>query len=992
MAVRIKNIYKPRYSIALLSKTDVWINKTSRLRGFFNIRGRKLHRRGYFKRLVLVLNDMKWTIARRFFQPRLKRKRRSQHRKYKFRFYTKQQIRAFYGIYKEETFRNLFKYFLGGAQKNRSLFFCALESRLDVLLYRLRFLPTIYASRQFIRYCGLRVNRIRNNIPATRVNPGDIVQFTRRYWFTFYQTFLYRIYWRNYGLSVFQHRQFKKIRKRLWWVNKNRLFYKRSLFFLARQKRLLWKFFQIVRNIRNFVIEFKKVLTTLKTEVINSSFNLNPILLPMINSSATSRFKNKITKKSDVKEYLTSRSWQHFVLSNEILNKKELETFDLQISKVKATMAQQLDYFILNTVDNFNLTWADFRNKVLLVLNSLKTRKNIMTHSKFRKFSSITKKRFFRFKRWKRNKRTWKKWGWKKQVKSVRRVSLNVFGKKSIKSNRKSLELSRNVAKARNLLWVWFWKARHSGLRLNSLNRTRHQPMFKVQKIKNMRTSVNFKDSVLKKYNKVISSIRKIQRIKIKSKKNIFYLNSKILVRLKNFSSLNRLFVNKFKLENKLSNISFSSKKKDLKKVSKKVLRVLSWFNYINLLGIRKTHKVIKAQNKNNKGSVVSLKKRWFIWTRKKNQVINPTNFDIKVKLSNNNKSYKVKDVTYMKVNSETINNNIKPKGESNKYITSKFKNLDKIKVEKELISKIKVLQDDIIPIKTRKLAPKVLKIFKESLLKVRKGEISAGRGLQKVLNAIKKINLLAKSSTKGTNKKKASGLKISKDNISATSSVNSSLDAKTNRWTKWKTKKRVFIAKKNNIKNTKNISTNKNFWLKKNKRKVFLRWRWDRKRRQRFIVKKIWGFRRVHSLLKRRLRWKFAKLFKKLTKKMTKQNSQNLTSLRKKFFSVIENRKKQTPWKYSVLTFVSHTNLIFKAYRFLYFYLDLFFELESNFYNQVLIFLSKIREVEITLFKPIYLKVYSHCFTSKSEQVNRFVNYSQSTLSLESFYKTLTH
>lgn len=58
------NVYKPRYKLAFQAKSKIWPYKNSRLRRFFNIRGRKLVRRGLFKRYVLVLNNMKWTIAR----------------------------------------------------------------------------------------------------------------------------------------------------------------------------------------------------------------------------------------------------------------------------------------------------------------------------------------------------------------------------------------------------------------------------------------------------------------------------------------------------------------------------------------------------------------------------------------------------------------------------------------------------------------------------------------------------------------------------------------------------------------------------------------------------------------------------------------------------------------------------------------------------------------------------------------------------------------
>lgn len=662
MAVRTKNIYKPRYSIALLSKTDFWINKTSRLRGFFNIRGRKLHRRGIFKRLVLVLNDMKWTVARRAFKPQLRKQNRQNRFKYKLRFYTKQQIRAFYGIYKEETFRNMFKYFIGGAKKNRSLFFCSLEARLDVFLYRLRFLPTIYASKQFIRIQGLWVNRTRNNLPATRVNPGDIVQFRKPFWFTFHNTIFDRIYWRKYGLALLQRRQLKKTRKRFWWVNKNRLFYKRSLFFLGRQKRLLWKFFKMVLNIRDFVFEFKKILNSLKIELINLTFNPNSLLFPLLYESASIRLKNKVKKDPQVIKHLMAKNWQHFMLKKKIISEKELKTFKNQISKVKTSIVEQFDFFTLSSLTNFSITWANFKSKVLVILNSFKTLnnkavlnrnslnriKNIMEPLNFRKFSSITRKRYTR-----RNRSKWSRSKWSKRNQS---------------------KWSHSKWSKRNQSKRW----RRNWLRLK-----------------------------FKKGKKGRKTIRHI------------WLNILGITRLKR----KRIFFTLFRQVKTVQNL-----------------------------------------------------KRIIFWNREKIRI-----------------------------------------NRLNSYSTS-----------------------------------------------------------------IKKYN----------------------------------------------------------------------------------------KNQFNFLVKK--------------------EIKKDLTKSAKKIKVKKVVSIRKKFFSNRGNSKIDTPWKYSVLTVVSHTNLIFKSYRFLYFYLDLFCDLESTFYNQFLEFLTEIREMEMRLVKPFYLKAYSRCFAAKWEQSGRVKNYLDSTVLLAFFYERL--
>jgi len=164
------NIYKPRYKIAFLSKSKVWPYKNSRLRRFFNIRGRKLVRRGLFKRYFLVFNNMKWTVARRYIRPyRIRRSSGTVKKRYKTAFYNKQQLRHFYGKFKEETFRNFFRASLVGINNRNNSYYSALERRADMFLFRTRVLPTIYAANQFVHHQGVELNGFFRKI-ATRIS------------------------------------------------------------------------------------------------------------------------------------------------------------------------------------------------------------------------------------------------------------------------------------------------------------------------------------------------------------------------------------------------------------------------------------------------------------------------------------------------------------------------------------------------------------------------------------------------------------------------------------------------------------------------------------------------------------------------------------------------------------------------------------------------------------------------------------------------------
>lgn len=51
-----------------------------------------------------------------------------------------------------------------------------LESRLDVVVYRAKFVPTIFAARQFVSHKHVKVNGQTVNISSYRLKEGDVVE------------------------------------------------------------------------------------------------------------------------------------------------------------------------------------------------------------------------------------------------------------------------------------------------------------------------------------------------------------------------------------------------------------------------------------------------------------------------------------------------------------------------------------------------------------------------------------------------------------------------------------------------------------------------------------------------------------------------------------------------------------------------------------------------------------------------------------------------
>lgn len=208
------NIYKPRYKISFLAKSKVGLYKESRLRRFFNIRGRKLVRRGLFKRYILVFNNMKWTVARRYIRPFMRR-RKSVKRHYKTAFYNKQQLRDFYGKFKEEAFRNLFRAHLVGVYSRNTSFYSSLERRIDMFLFRARHLPTLYAANQYVQHQGVEYNGVLEKSPNAIVGPGTSLLFDEYYWFLFSDLLYDRIDYRYYGQKLLKKRIFHRLKKKV---------------------------------------------------------------------------------------------------------------------------------------------------------------------------------------------------------------------------------------------------------------------------------------------------------------------------------------------------------------------------------------------------------------------------------------------------------------------------------------------------------------------------------------------------------------------------------------------------------------------------------------------------------------------------------------------------------------------------------------------------------------------------------------------------------
>jgi small subunit ribosomal protein S4 len=92
----------------------------------------------------------------------------------------KQKLKGYYGDLTEKQFRKIFaeaERVKGDTGEN---LIGLLERRLDAVVYRAKFVPTVFAARQFVNHGHVMVNGKRVNIASYRVKEGDVVEVRQK--------------------------------------------------------------------------------------------------------------------------------------------------------------------------------------------------------------------------------------------------------------------------------------------------------------------------------------------------------------------------------------------------------------------------------------------------------------------------------------------------------------------------------------------------------------------------------------------------------------------------------------------------------------------------------------------------------------------------------------------------------------------------------------------------------------------------------------------
>ena len=107
-------------------------------------------------------------------------RRRGRPSDYGTQLRAKQKLKGYYGNITEKQFKSIYQQaerIKGDTSEN---LIGLLERRLDAVVYRAKFVPTVFSARQFINHGHVMVNGQRVDIPSYRCKIGDVVEVRER--------------------------------------------------------------------------------------------------------------------------------------------------------------------------------------------------------------------------------------------------------------------------------------------------------------------------------------------------------------------------------------------------------------------------------------------------------------------------------------------------------------------------------------------------------------------------------------------------------------------------------------------------------------------------------------------------------------------------------------------------------------------------------------------------------------------------------------------
>jgi len=103
-------------------------------------------------------------------------RRKSKPSDYGVQLRAKQKLRGYYGNILERQFRGIYAAARRLKGDTGANMLGLLERRLDAVIYRAKFVPTVFAARQFISHGHIKVNGRRVTIASYKVKVGDLIE------------------------------------------------------------------------------------------------------------------------------------------------------------------------------------------------------------------------------------------------------------------------------------------------------------------------------------------------------------------------------------------------------------------------------------------------------------------------------------------------------------------------------------------------------------------------------------------------------------------------------------------------------------------------------------------------------------------------------------------------------------------------------------------------------------------------------------------------
>ena len=115
-------------------------------------------------------------INRREYGPGMHGQRRKKPTDYGIQLMAKQKLKGYYGNISEKQFRRYYEEATRRKGDTSENLIALLERRLDAVIYRMKFVPTVFAARQFVSHGHILVNGKRVTIPSYLVKDGDVIE------------------------------------------------------------------------------------------------------------------------------------------------------------------------------------------------------------------------------------------------------------------------------------------------------------------------------------------------------------------------------------------------------------------------------------------------------------------------------------------------------------------------------------------------------------------------------------------------------------------------------------------------------------------------------------------------------------------------------------------------------------------------------------------------------------------------------------------------